>query len=153
MRMSDQTDMVKVELRDPPDRVETLWATPVGPDRYKLDNSPLYAYGVSWQDVIEARPERDGELPTLVRVLEKSGNRTIRLVLDPPADQSDESKGILDWLVELGCSYEGANPGFISINVPPEVELETVCDSLDSAELQWEHGDPSDAELYPDEEQ
>ena len=112
--------MVKVELRDRSDRVETLWATPVGPDRYKLDNSPFYAYGVSWQDVIEARPAREGELPTLVRVVQKSGNRTLRVVLDPPADQSEESATILDWLVELGCSYEGAGPGFISINIPPE---------------------------------
>ncbi len=71
--------MVKVELRDRSDHVETLWATPVGRDRYKLDNSPFYAYGVSWQDVIEARPEREGDLPTLVRVVEKSGNRTIRV--------------------------------------------------------------------------
>ena len=145
--------MVKVELGDRPDRVETLWATPVGPDRYKLDNSPLYAYGVSWQDVIEARPLREGELRSLVRVVEKSGNRTIRVVLDPPADQSEESATILDWLVELGCSYEGTKAGFISINVPPEVELEAVCDSLSAAELQWEHGDPSYAELYADEEQ
>ena len=65
--------MVKVELRDRSDRVETLWATPVGRDRYKLDNSPFYAYGVSWQDVIEARPEREGDIPTLVRVVRKSG--------------------------------------------------------------------------------
>lgn len=143
--------MVKVELRDPSDRVEVLWATQVGPDRYKLDNSPLYAYGVSWQDVIEARPAREGELPTLVRVIEKSGNRTLRLVLETPADQSEESATILDWLVELGCSYEGMRGGFISVNVPPDVELETVCDSLTAAELQWEYGDPSYPELYPDE--
>ena len=141
--------MVKVELRDRSDRVETLWATPVGPDRYKLDNSPFYAYGVSWQDVIEARPVREGELPTLVRVVQKSGNRTIRVVLDPPADQSEESATILDWLVELGCSYEGAGPGFISINIPPEVELEAVCDCLNAADLTWEHADP---DLSPDED-
>ncbi len=145
--------MVKVELRDRSDRVETLWATPVGRDRYKLDNSPFYAYGVSWQDVIEARPEHEGDLPTLVRVVKKSGNRTVRVVLDPPADQSEESATILEWLVELGCSYEGAAAGFLSINIPPEVEMDTVCDSLNAAELQWEHGDPSYAELYPDEEQ
>ena len=138
-----------MELRDRSDRVETLWATPVGPDRYKLDNSPFYAYGVSWQDVIEARPAREGELPTLVRVVQKSGNRTIRVVLDPPADQSEESATILDWLVELGCSYEGAGPGFLSINIPPEVELEAVCGCLNAADLTWEHADP---DLSPDED-
>ena len=34
--------------------VETLWATHLGADNYKLDNSPFYAYGVSWEDVVSA---------------------------------------------------------------------------------------------------
>jgi hypothetical protein len=34
--------------------VETLWATHLGADAYKLDNSPFYAYGVSWEDVVSA---------------------------------------------------------------------------------------------------
>jgi hypothetical protein len=35
--------------------VETLWATPVGDDQYKLDNSPFYAYGASWEDTVFRR--------------------------------------------------------------------------------------------------
>lgn len=54
--------MVKVRLHasDPGD-VETLWAKPVDVDQYQLDNSPFYAYGVSWQDVGEgARGAEEG---------------------------------------------------------------------------------------------
>jgi len=41
----------KVLFRVPNDdgtaEVEALWATHLGGDNYKLDNSPFYAYGVS----------------------------------------------------------------------------------------------------------
>ncbi|MEO6051617.1 MAG: hypothetical protein ABIP78_09845 [Pyrinomonadaceae bacterium] len=30
--------------------VETLWAWNLGDDKCKLDNSPNYAYSVSWED-------------------------------------------------------------------------------------------------------
>ena len=34
--------------------VETLWAYDLGSDKYKLDNLPYYAYGVSSDDVVLA---------------------------------------------------------------------------------------------------
>lgn len=40
-----------------------MWATQVGPDRYRLENSPFYAYGVSWLDIVEARPADASGLP------------------------------------------------------------------------------------------
>jgi len=50
--MSDEPKLVKVELRDEEGEVETLWAFDLGNHRYKLDNTPWYAYGVSTGDVI-----------------------------------------------------------------------------------------------------
>ena len=52
---------VKVLLREE-EYVETLWADRVGPDRYRLDNSPFWAYGVSWRDVVEAHMDEGGQL-------------------------------------------------------------------------------------------
>src|ERR1700750_3313832 len=91
--MTDTAGMVKVGLHAPGNEFETMWATPVGPDRYRLENSPFYAYGVSWLDIVEARPEDPGDLPVVVRRVEKSGHRTLRLILlpgvkDAPAQQS-----------------------------------------------------------------
>jgi hypothetical protein len=142
--------MVKVELRDQYHNVETLWATPVGKDRYQLENSPFFAYSVSWLDIIEAEPIAKGEVPAFVRVVEKSGNRTIRIIFKPPVDKSQESQAVLDKLVEMGCSYEGANPAFVAINIPPSVSLEAVCEYVKSTGREWEHGDPSYDELYPE---
>src|SRR5262249_17810343 len=61
----------KVLLRDE-EYVETLWAERVGPDRYRLNNSPFWAYSVSWLDVVEAHPDENGQL-AFARIVEKSG--------------------------------------------------------------------------------
>jgi hypothetical protein len=61
--------------------VETLWAFDLGQDAYRLDNSPFYAYSVSVGDVVFAPVDPQDERPTFQRVLEKSGNRTVRVIL------------------------------------------------------------------------
>lgn len=84
--------------------VETLWAHDLGSDRYKLDNSPFYAYVVSADDTVFA-PHDDAEgLPTFRSVVAKPGNRTVRIVFDPPVVSGNESDGVLQGLVALGCA-------------------------------------------------
>jgi hypothetical protein len=144
----------KVLFRVPNDdgsaEVETLWAFDLGNDQYKLDNSPFYAYSVSWQDVVYAPFDKDEERHTFQRVVSKSGNRTIRIVFEPPVENGNESDRVLQGLVSLGCSYEGANKKYISVNIPPKVELEAVRKYLINCNATWEHGDPTYAELFPD---
>ena len=140
-------DQVKVVLFGPDGEVETPWANALGDDLYELDNTPWFAYGVSWKDVIEARPPAPGEFPEFVRVVKKSGYRTLRVMLDPPADQSAESMSILGRLHELGCTYEGMNHRLISVDVPPEVDLMVIRAFLISTEQEWEHADPTSEQL------
>ena len=90
--------------------VETLWAWHLGDDKYKLDNSPYYAYSVSWQDIVHAPYDEDEDFPTYRNVIEKSGNRTIRIIFDPPVASENKSAKFVDALVELGCDYEGGKP-------------------------------------------
>ena len=44
--MNTSTDLAKLELR-------TLWAEPMGGRLYRVDNSPCYGYGVSWNGMVE----------------------------------------------------------------------------------------------------
>jgi hypothetical protein len=88
--MTADAPMVKVKLESPDGDVETLWATPVGEHLYRLENSPFFAYGVSWLDVVEARPDPAGQL-AMARVVEKSGHRTVRVILDAPAAEPSDS--------------------------------------------------------------
>ena len=143
-------EKVKVLLRED-EYVETLWAERVGPDRYRLENSPFWAYGVSWLDVVEAHPDGQGQL-AFARVVEKSGHRTVRIIFDPGIDEDPENQAVVDEVVRLGCSYEGMHPGYIAVDVPAGVDLMQVARYLTEQGVQWEHADPRYSELYPDEE-
>jgi len=130
--------------------VETLWATHLGADDYKLDNSPFYAYGVSWEDVVSAPFNPEEGFPTFDRVLSKSGNRTVRVIFETPIETGNESDRVLQGLVALGCSYEGANRKYVSVNVPSHVELNVVRIYLIEQKATWEHADPTYAALFPE---
>ncbi len=132
--------------------VETLWATPLGEDRYQLDNSPFYAYDVSWQDTVFAPVSHEEGRPTFEFTVVKSGNRTVRVIVDPPVSPGNASDDVLQGLVALGCSYEGANARYMAVNIPAEIDLQAVCDYLIHHQAQWEHADPSYAAMYPEEE-
>ena len=152
--MSDATaPNAKLLFRVPEDdgsaQVETLWATSLGEDQYKLDNSPFYAYSVSWEDVVYAPFDPDEERPTFQHVVKKSGNRTVRVIFDPPVEDGNPSDTLLKGLVARGCSYEGANPAYIVINIPPGIELLDIRQYLIAQGADWEHADPSYAELFP----
>jgi uncharacterized protein DUF4265 len=147
--VGNRDNQVKVQLSGPEGEVETLWAFPLGDDLYELDNTPWYAYRVSWHDIIEARPQEADGFPEFVKVVRKSGYRTVRLILDPPADKDSNSQAILDRLIQLGCSYEGANPAYIAIDIPPATDLDQVCQFLTTTEQQWEHADPPYEDLHP----
>ncbi len=152
--MSDSKPDSKVLFRVPNDNgsaeVETLWATALGNDLYRLENSPFYAYSMSWLDVVYAPYDEDEDRPTFQRIAEKSGHKTVRVIFDPPVEDGNESDRVLKKLVNAGCSYEGANPTYIAIDIPSGVDLEDVRQLLIDAEMQWEYADPCYVELYPD---
>lgn len=141
------SDMVKVALIDEEGDVETLWATPLGGELYRLDNIPFYAYGVSWLDVVEA-PLDAGGLPTFRRVAEKSGHRTVRVRQDDT--RAPEAKPLLESLSKLGCTYEGSAPSLLAVDVPPKASLEDVARYLVEAGFDWEYADPTCEELFPE---
>jgi hypothetical protein len=143
--------LFRVPEEDGSANVETLWAFDLGEDRYRLDNSPFYAYSVSVGDIVYAPIDPDEGRPTFSRVLEKSGNRTVRVILDPPVADDNSSDGTVMELLAQGCSYEGANTTYLCIVIPQEADFAAVCSHLTSREVQWEHADPRYGELYPDE--
>ena len=143
---------VKILMQGDHGEVETLWADVLGGDLYAVDNLPWYAYGVSLGDVVEARPGEAGEL-RLTRVVRKSGNRTLRVILEAgevAEGMTPQSARLLDRLRERGCSYEGANRLFIAVNVPPMVELSDVVGYLTASGFDWEYADPTYEDLFPD---
>ncbi|MEI8363695.1 MAG: DUF4265 domain-containing protein [Betaproteobacteria bacterium] len=155
--MSDE-NLVKVVLCQEYDdeeeaEIESPWALPLGNNKYQLKNFPFMYYGISYDDIFEALPQyEDDPRPYLTKVLEKSGHKTVRVLLNAAIDESQESKTILSTLSKMGCGYEGNGAKFFVINIQPHCDFEKVCDYLSESNLEWEHADPRYKELYPDEE-
>ena len=133
------------------DDVETMWATHIEGDHYRLENSPFYAYGVSWEDVVAAPFSEQEGFPTFERIVAKSGNRTVRVLVDEQPAPGNESERLLRALEALGCSWEGAGNRYFSVNIPPGVDLNEVRKYLIDQRATWEHADPTYAALFPDE--
>jgi hypothetical protein len=149
-RSSSAKVLFRIQDEDGSTSVETLWATDLGNDHYKLDNSPFHAYSVSWEDVVYAPFDEDQGFPAFRSVATKSGNRTIRLILDPPFAPGNPSDLMLQKLLAFGCCYEGANKTYIAVNIPADVDLQVIRDYLVETGATWEHADPTYAELFPE---
>jgi hypothetical protein len=132
----------KIALRGPDGEIETLWAVDLGQGRFRLDNTPWYAYGISWQDVVEAQPDEGGQLQ-FVKLISKSGNRTVRITAEQPFTDK-----WLEKVVSLGATYEGANRRYIGISVPPETNLDVVTRFLIAEGVTWEYADPTYEEVH-----
>ncbi|MBK9220485.1 MAG: DUF4265 domain-containing protein [Uliginosibacterium sp.] len=111
--------LFRVTNEDGSTEVETLWAFALGDSRYKIDNLPFFAYGVSLHDIVHAPLNTVEGFATFERVVSKSGNRTIRVIFEPALADDNDSHKILSGLVALGVEYEGANRSYVVLNLPP----------------------------------
>lgn len=141
MEAIDSHSLVKVLMRGPDGDVETLWAEPVGNGHFRLDNAPFFAYGVSADDVVAADATEHEGIFEFRDVVERAGNRTVRLAF-VDEEAATRRPEVLETLVELGCSYEGANPNYIAITVPGDVDLGAVVGALQQTRMTWEYADP-----------
>src|SRR5689334_3280740 len=57
---------------------ESMWARPLGGSAYEIHNVPFYAYDLSFLDVVEAIPANPTQKPSILRVIRRSGHRTLR---------------------------------------------------------------------------
>jgi hypothetical protein len=142
-----EEQMVKIQLRGPDaGELETPWATPIGANPYRLENSPFFAYGISWEDIVEAHLD-EHECLEFTRCVTKSGNRTVRAIADFSQNNA-KAQIFLKELEDLQCSYEGMYSKLISINIPPGINLDHVTNFLTGhAWIKWEYADPTFEEI------
>lgn len=142
---------IRVPLERPPGEAgpadDWLWAEPLGSGRYRVESCPFFAYGISREDVVRAGDAADEEAPLLEDVVAKGGHRTLRLALDPDVELSaPEIQGLLERILELGCTHELMRPKVVAIDLPPPVDVERVAELLQALvrdrALLWEWADP-----------
>lgn len=115
---------------------ESLWAEPLTHGRYRIRNSPFYAYGISTEDIVIAEQE-DGLL-RVQRVILRGNHSTYRLKLSGLLINSPEFLEHWRPLQELGCTFEQGP--LIAVDVPPSADIYAVYSLLEAGESEgvWE---------------
>ena len=139
--------LVKVQFRlDPQDwhgsASEGLWAEPIKRSRvgqiFQLNNSPFFARGVSFLDIVYAVPSTDGLGMEFAGVVERSGHSTYMLLVPLLQENFD-----LYWnkLEKLGCSFEKTkiitSEGekiLYTVDVPPAADIYAMYSILEQGE-------------------
>ena len=110
---------------------ESVWAASLGDGRYRIENVPFYACGVSYDDIVVAKP-KDGLL-IVQEVAERGGHSTYRVILNRYTTD-DEFKAAWEKIESLGCTYERATERLLAIDVPPEADIYAVYAALEEGE-------------------
>lgn len=113
--------------------METVWAEQVGGDKYRLQNVPFYAYGVSFGDVVRAR-EIGGQL-IVQDVLGRDGHSTCRVFLSEGVTSDDDRfKRVWQPLEAIGASYERANNRLFAVDIPAATDIYSAYELLKAGE-------------------
>jgi hypothetical protein len=109
---------------------EWMWARALGGNAYELHNIPFYAYGLNYLDVVEAPSRRPDGKPSVIRVLKRSGHRTLRVQFARAVPRSHRLP-LLQALARFGASFEGADGALFAVDVEPDGDYQAVTAQLD----------------------
>jgi hypothetical protein len=115
---------------------EAIWARMLGGNRYRIENVPFYAYNLNFGDVVEAAASAPDRKPSVMRVLERSGHRTLRVFF---AEDLDDSTILvrLESLSDLHVSFERCSQRYAALDLEPTADVGAVRARLDA----WESED------------
>lgn len=112
---------------------ESLWATPLGNDLYRLENVPFFAYGLNFLDVVLATAESDELKPEIRQVVTASGHRTYRVMFPAEVDRAKQEE-VLGSLEQYGATFERADKRNVAIDIKPTGDFIAIYDRLDDYE-------------------
>jgi hypothetical protein len=129
----ESTRLVKLLARFPADQGsisgEGMWALyDETTGLYTLKNTPWFAYGLSWGDLVSVI-EKDEGLLEVGHVVFAGGHRTLRVFFAP--DFSDADKDLfLIRMQELAVDFELAGAELVALDVGPSSDYEMVLSYL-----------------------
>lgn len=112
---------------------ESVWAEKLSSNQCQLRNTPFFAKGVSFEDIVIVRPENETLIFDSVSI--HTGHSTYRVIVDSNVPKSTFDKY---WrpLSFLGCTYESTNNAqlLLAIDVPPKADIYEVYSLLEKGE-------------------
>jgi hypothetical protein len=112
--------LAKIALKGPDGNTETVWAEPMGSNRYRLMNVPFIAFGLSIGDVVTAKGHRGP--PIFEAVVKRGGHSTYRIARQDGVSD-DQLALLLRELRDLGCGVERFTPRTYGVDVPPKSDI------------------------------
>lgn len=127
---------------------ETVWIEPLDDTDengvFRIVNTPYFAQGLSWGDIVRVKASPDGRVFILDNVVSRSGHSTYRILVNSTNQDFSE---ILGNLRRLGCSFELTNFGdkhLYALDVPANADVYEVYNLLEVGErrgvLEFEEG-------------
>ena len=95
MKDNRNDELVKMAIpllgsaRDSGFEFETVWAEPLGQNRYRIWNLPVFAYNIDMRAIVECSSGSDDGFPVAVRVLEPGDCFVVRLYFNDSASDQD----------------------------------------------------------------
>jgi hypothetical protein len=121
--MTDRTKIIfDLERGETPYETERVWAERILDNRFRILNSPFFVFGISFEDEVEGEPY--GNMFKFVRVVQRSGRSTYRIILQN--ENTIEGAEFLErWepFRKAGCTFESANPRYIAVDMPPSANV------------------------------
>jgi hypothetical protein len=115
-----------------------MWAVPLGEQRYRIDNIPFYATGISDGDVVSAEFEDDFGI-AFRAIIEPSHFSTVRIRVK----NESEKQPARDYFKQMGCDSEGMDGRLFTLSIPREKLTEVMAEvhaGEASGEWDWEEG-------------
>ena len=110
---------------------ESIWAVDLGNDLYEIRNTPFYAYGLNFGDVVLATADSPDLKPEIRKVERRSGNQTLRLFFAKDVDPVVQ-RPRLDSLRVHHVSYERCSDRLVALDLEPGADIDDVRDILDA---------------------
>ena len=133
---SSNAEMRKIRITLPEEawhkvQAEWVWAEKISDQVFALRNTPFYATGLSYGDLVKV--ENPDLNPTVLEVVSRGGHSTYRIFAKEGQDNS-RVRALLKKLTHLRCGIEGATERLIAIDVLPEANIYEVYKALEHAE-------------------
>jgi len=113
---------------------EGLWAEKISEGKYKVRNSPFFAFDISNEDIVTTYI-KDG-IVCFSKVIIRGGHSTYRIILK----NKNEFESFWKPIQKAGCFYEFAEGSLYAIDVLPKADIDEVYSLLEEGEKQgvWE---------------
>ncbi|MGE3414066.1 MAG: hypothetical protein AB7L91_17810 [Dehalococcoidia bacterium] len=106
-----------IAFPDAVDHPEALLLEQVGPDLFRLEETPVWSEFAVWHDVVRCTIDRDGTLQC-VAVVEKSPLTTVRWMLSKDQVGSERLEEVTSLALAWGGNWEQVFGGILMLHVP-----------------------------------